>query len=467
MPDPPRFVPTAGQRPHGGAGRATATTWLGPLLPVEVEADVTRFGRHVVEHRLAGESQVAFWLMWVRMFLEQTTAGGSQDAAVRRFVEQLGREGHVEWKVAQAERSVRCFCGPWRQKGADERCERRRMALGATVAGDEQTLAALRELVRLRHYSPRTEETYVDWVRRYFRYVDEVRGGGNNGSHELTGTLVRGFLSHLATQCKVAASTQNQAFCALLFLAREVLSVDLGDLSKTVRARRGPRLPTVLSADEVAALLQELHGAPALLARLIYGGGLRVLEACQLRVKDLDFDQGLVFVRASKGDKDRTTLLARSAVPDLLTHLERVRGQHQADLALGHGEADLPGALASKYPALGREWPWQYVFPSRVLRLDTATGKVRRWHVSDSAIQQAVRLAVRKAGIAKHASVHSLRHSFATHLLMNGVNIRRIQDLLGHSSVETTMIYTHVVKTLESAPESPLDRLAAANPSRG
>lgn len=252
---------------------------LGPLLPADVEADVARFGRHVVEHHLAGEREVPFWLMWVRMFLEQTTAAGPQEAAVRRFVEQLARDGQPEWKVAQAERSVSSFCGPWRLK-ADGRPEALPRPV-ATVphAGDEEVLAALRELARLRHYSPRTEETYVDWVQRYFRYVDEVRGGGSRKSHEVTGGLVRGFLSHLATRRRVAASTQNQAFSALLFLGREVLSLDLGDLSKTVRARRGPRLPSVPSVDEVAALLQGLRGTPALLAQLIYGGGLRVLEA--------------------------------------------------------------------------------------------------------------------------------------------------------------------------------------------
>ena len=197
------------------------------------------------------------------------------------------------------------------------------------------------------------------------------------------------------------------------------------------------------------------------MAQLIYGGGLRVTEACVLRVKDFDFDQHLVFLRSAKGDKDRSTLLARAAVPPLREHLDRIRELHVADVALGHGEVDLPGALAVKYPGAAREWAWRYAFPSRVLRVDPRTGKVRRWHVTDSAIQQAVKAALRRTEIAKHASVHTLRHSFATHLLLSGVNIRRIQELLGHSNVETTMVYTHVVNALESAPESPLDRLAA------
>ncbi len=398
--------------------------------------------------------------MWVRAFLARPTHAGSPEDAIRRVVTSLARAGHPGWQGAQVERAVRCFCGAWRDEvpGAS----RAPLALGpdGTVA-DSEAVAALRELSRLRHYSPRTEEAYVDWVRRYFEYLDSASGGARRTRHPVTGAAVRDFLSDLAVRRRVAASTQNQAFSALLILGRDVLSVDLGDLSKTVRARRGPHLPAVLSATEVAALLAQLEGPFRLLAQLIYGGGLRVMEACRLRVKDLDFDQGLIFVRAGKGDKDRTTLLARAPVAPLRRHLDRVRELHAADLALGHGEVELPGALALKYPNAGREWAWQFAFPSRVLRVDPKTGKVRRWHVTDSAVQQAVHAALRKAGIAKHAGVHALRHSFATHLLLNGVSIRRIQALLGHASVETTMIYTHVVKSLEAVPESPLDRLVA------
>ncbi len=449
---------------NAGSGwrRATLTTHLGPRLSAEAEAEVARFGRHILALRLAAERAAPYWLMWVRTFLGRKTQSGSTEDAIREFVDHVAKAGHAAWRVAQAEHSVRCFCGPWREHAEEPRA---RLALAADgMVGDDEAVAALRELARLRHYSPRTEETYIDWVLRYFRYLDQVDAGGPRARHAVTGAAVRGFLSHLATRQQVAASTQNQAFSALLLLGRDVLSLDLGDLSKTVRARRGPRLPAVLSVDEVAALLEQLEGTFKLLAQLIYGGGLRVMEACRLRVKDFDFDQGLIFVRASKGDKDRTTLLARAAVPPVREHLDRVRKLHAADLALGHGEVELPGALAVKYPNAGREWAWQYAFPSRVLRVDPRTGRVRRWHVTDSAIQQAVRAALSKAGIAKHAGVHSLRHSFATHLLLNGVNIRRIQELLGHSSVETTMIYTHVVRSLESAPESPLDRLAATTP---
>jgi integron integrase len=451
----PSDIPRSGGRPVARARR------LGPPLTAEAEAEVADFGRHIVELRLATQRQAPYWLMWVRTFLQRPTRARSADEAIRQFVEHLAKSGQPHWRVAQAERSVHCFRGPWRESPTGE--ARVPLVLDADgMVADDAAVAALRELARLRHYSPRTEEAYVDWVVRYFRYLDGVGTGGPHARHAVTGATVRAFLSHLATRKRVAASTQNQAFSALLVLGRDLLAVDLGDLSKTVRARRGPRLPVVLSVDEVALLLDRVSSSFRLLTGLIYGGGLRVMEACRLRVKDFDFDQGLIFVRAGKGDKDRTTLLARAAMAPLRSHLERVRKLHEADLALGHGEVELPGALALKYPSAGREWAWQYAFPSRVLRVDPRTGQVRRWHVTDSAVQQAVRAAVRRAGIAKHAGVHSLRHSFATHMLQDGVSIRRIQELLGHSSVETTMIYTHVVKTLESTPESPLDRLAAS-----
>jgi integron integrase len=446
-----------------GRRPVTLNTHLGPQLSAEAETEVARFGRYIVAHQLATERHAPYWLMWVRTFLERPSRGGVAEDAIRFFLERMVHMGHDEWRVAQAEHSVRCFCGPWRKSPEPPRAH---VAPGTDgKVADEQAIAGLRELARLRHYSPRTEETYVDWVVRFFRYLDAVGAGGPQTRHEVTGAGVRNFLSHLATRRRVSASTQNQAFSALLVLTRDVLGLDLGDLSKTVRARRGARLPVVLSIDEVASLLGQLQGTFRLMAQLIYGGGLRVMEACTLRVKDFDFDQRLIVVRGGKGDKDRSTLLARSAMPLLREHLDRVHKLHADDLAFGHGEVQLPGALAAKYPNAGREWPWQYAFPSRVLRVDPRTGKARRWHVTDSAIQQAVKIALGKAGIAKHAGVHTLRHSFASHLLLNGVNIRRIQELLGHSSIETTMLYTHVIKQLECPPESPLDRLVAPGPA--
>ncbi|MEI6972917.1 MAG: integron integrase, partial [bacterium] len=306
-------------------------------------------------------------------------------------------------------------------------------------------------------------QTYLEWINRFFQYLASREDSSGTDSFLLDRKSMTDYLSFLAVNKRVSASTQNQAFNALLFAFREVLRVDLGDISGAVRAKRGFHLPVVLSVEEVKLLLPHIKGTARLMVELIYGGGLRVSECCRLRVKDIDFTSNLLFVRQAKGGKDRSTLLPESVKPSLATHLERVRALHQADLAAGHGDAELPGALARKYPNAGKEWCWQYVFPSRTLSVDPRCGKIRRHHVSDASIQAAVRDAVRNAGIAKPASVHTLRHSFATHLLLRGVDIRQIQEYLGHSSVETTMIYTHVVKDFRTAPQSPLDALAHAS----
>ena len=320
-------------------------------------------------------------------------------------------------------------------------------------------LVAARNLLRVKHYSYRTEQTYLDWSARFFRYLAEIGEGQPGDRYVVDGQRIKGFLTYLATRQHVGASTQNQAFSALLFVCREVLRLPETDLETGVRAKKGTRLPVVLTSEEVAALLDKTEATPRLMAELIYGGGLRVLECCRLRVKDIDFDNNLLFVRDGKGKKDRSTLLAESVKTALRAHLERVRALHGQDLAAGVGEVWLPDALARKYPNAGKEWGWQYVFPSKQLSVDPRSGKVRRHHVSDVVLQNAVKEAVRKTGIVKPASVHTLRHSFATHLLLHGVDIRQIQEYLGHANVETTMIYTHVVKDQRSPARSPLDAL--------
>ena len=270
---------------------------------------------------------------------------------------------------------------------------------------------------------------------------------------------VKDFLSHLALTKRVSSSTQNQAFNALLFLFRDVMKTELGDLSKTVRAKRGQRLPVVLSPEEVQSLFKNVKGLSLLILQLLYGSGLRLLELARLRVKDIDFGQNLIFVQGGKGDKDRTTILPQTVKSILEKHLDGTKKLHDRDLAGGYGEVYLPDALERKYPNAAKEWGWQYVFPAPKLSVDPRSGKIRRHHITEKTIQNAVKEAVKKAGIVKHASVHTLRHSFATHLLMNGVNIREIQILLGHKHVETTMIYTHVVRNMLSVPKSPLDNL--------
>jgi len=241
--------------------------------------------------------------------------------------------------------------------------------------------------------------------------------------------------------------------------AIHVLGKEIGNLGDTVRAKRGQKVPVVFSVDEVRRLFAEMNGINLLIAELLYGSGLRLMEVARLRVKDIDFDANTIFVRSGKGDKDRSTVLPTTTKDRLQKHLQAVKDIHKQDLAKGHGEVHLPDALGRKYLNAGKEWAWQYAFPSAKLSVDPRSGRIGRHHISASTIQDAVRIALRKAGIPKHASVHTLRHSFATHLLQGGVNIREVQSLLGHKHVETTMVYTHVLRNMANAPQSPLDAL--------
>lgn len=313
-------------------------------------------------------------------------------------------------------------------------------------------LDRVRTACRRRHYSMRTEQAYVSWTRRYVLFHDRRH------PDELDERHVTAFLNHLAVDRQVAASTQNQALNALVFLYEQVLGCEMGELQGLVRARRPKRLPVVLTRDEVAALLDRITGTNALVAGLLYGAGLRLSEALRLRVKDLDFDYAQIVVRQGKGAKDRVTVLPGRLREPLLEHLEAVHDQHDRDLQQGFGAVYLPGALARKYPHAARAWAWQYIFPARNRSRDPRSGAVRRHHRSDSAVQTAVRRAVREAGIPKKASCHTLRHSFATHLIEDGYDIRTVQQLLGHKSVRTTQIYTHVLNR-GSGVVSPLEKL--------
>jgi integron integrase len=323
----------------------------------------------------------------------------------------------------------------------------------APGAPKPRLLDRVRAAIRARHYSRRTEDSYVAWVRRYIVFH------GKRHPAEMGAPEVAAFLTALAVDGRVAASTQNQALSALLFLYRDVLEVDLPWLDGVVRAKRPVRLPVVLSRDEVRGVLQRLEGTPRLMACLLYGAGLRVLECCRLRVQDLDFAANQVIVRSGKGDKDRVTMLPAVVKVDLGRHLARVRAQHRADLAAGAGWVELPTALLRKYPNAGREWVWQWVFPATRIYRDRLTGQLRRHHLHETVLQRALKDAVRRAGIAKRAGPHTLRHSFATHLLEDGQDVRTVQELLGHRDVSTTMIYTHVLSRGPAAVRSPVDRM--------
>ncbi len=313
-------------------------------------------------------------------------------------------------------------------------------------------LDRVRAVARVRHLSLRTEQAYSDWIRRYIvfhqkRYPEEM------GSEE-----IRQFLSHLAVAGHVSASTQNVALCALLFLYRDVLGVELPYVEGIQRARRPTRVPVVFTRREVEGLLAQLSGSYRLITGLLYGSGLRLMETVRLRVKDIDFEYMEVLVRDGKGEKDRRTILPRPLAEPLRRHLERVRLLHEKDLGEGFGEVYLPYALARKYPAAAREWAWQYVFPSSKLSKDPRSGVTRRQHTSPDSVQREVKRAIKAAGITKHGGCHTLRHSFATHLLEDGYDLRTIQELLGHSDVRTTQIYTHVLNRGGRGVRSPLEK---------
>ena len=307
-----------------------------------------------------------------------------------------------------------------------------------------------RELLQTRHDARRTVQAYEQWLRRFLQF-HQLRHPREMGSDE-----VNAFLTHLAVKEQVSASTQNQALAALLFLYRDLLEREL-ELEGVVRARTRRRVPVVLSEAEVLAVRERLEGEPALVVGLFYGSGLRLMEALRLRVKDLDLQRPEITVRDGKGGKDRLTVLPQSLVPALREHLSRVRSLHQSDLAAGWGRVLMPFALARKYPNANREWAWQWVFPQQNRWRDKASGNQGRHHLDPSVVQKAVKRAVMEAGVTKQASCHTFRHSFATHLLERGQDIRTIQELLGHKDVSTTMIYTHVLNRGPLGVRSPAD----------
>lgn len=333
---------------------------------------------------------------------------------------------------------------------------------GVPVAGDAvepgsppglPVLERLRVAVRKRHYSGRTEDAYADWAARFLRFH------GNRDPREMGKEEVERFLSHLAVEKDVAASTQNQAFSALLFLYRDVLDVRLEWLDGVVRAKRPKRLPVVLTRDEVHAVFRHLHGENLTAAMLMYGAGMRVLECLELRVKDVDFGYRQITVRGGKGNKDRVTLLPAAVEGRLNLHLEDVRARHEKDLKRGEGYVKLPKALDRKFVNVNRSWGWQWVFPAHRQYVDPETGRRFRHHLDESVLQRAVKEAAALADSKKHVTCHTFRHSFATHLLEDGYDIRTIQELLGHGDVSTTMIYTHVLNRGGRCVRSPMDVL--------
>lgn len=312
-------------------------------------------------------------------------------------------------------------------------------------------LDQVRHVIRKKHYSIRTEQAYTDWIKRFILFH------GKRHPKDMGESEISKYISYLAVKRNVAASTQNQALNAIVFLYKQVLKRDLGDFGNMERAKRPKRLPTVLTKNEADRVLTVMSGKSALMAKLLYGCGLRLMECLRLRVKDIEFDSNQIIVRDGKGQKDRVTMLPEQLKTQLIEYLKRVQIIHEKDLKCGFGEVYLPYALSRKYPNAAKEWYWQYVFPSTKISKDPRSGKRRRHHAYETALQRAVRNAARSVGIPKPVSPHTFRHCFATHLLEAGYDIRTVQDLLGHKDVSTTMIYTHVLNKGGMGVKSPLD----------
>lgn len=320
---------------------------------------------------------------------------------------------------------------------------------------NRKLLDEVQDYVRLHHYSIHTERTYCDWIKKFVQFhAMKSRNDLSRGEKK-----IELFLTHLAVQGNVSPSTQNQAMNALVFLYKKVLNLPLDDEINAVRAHKKVNVPVVMTREETAKVMALTTGTPQLVVKLMYGSGLRISEAIRLRIQDIDYELKTITVRSGKGAKDRITTFPSSIVPFLQNHLSKVKGIHENDLANGHGEVYMPYALTRKYPNAAKEWGWQYVFPASALSVDPRSGVTRRHHIDPSVINKAIKSAARKAGLTKRISAHTLRHSFATHLLQRGTDIRTIQALLGHNDVSTTMIYTHVLQQGGHGVISPLDDL--------
>jgi integron integrase len=399
--------------------------------------------RHVMNDKKAG-----FYLYWVTQFYgycNKHLGDAVKTEDIDRYLKHLSKH-REDWQVKQAGEAIQLYLFYRRRKQP-------RPTWGKMDGNGQWGAAAeeMRKMLRLKHRSFWTEKAYLGWVNRFRHFLNE------KSPYSLGSTSVKDFMTHLAVEHKVSASTQNQAFNAVLFLFRHVLDKEIGGIGDALRAKKKRRLPVVLTKFEINRLFDVMSGLHWIMARTIYGSGLRLRECLQLRIKDMDFERSAVTVRSGKGDKDRETVFPESLKEDLLEHLEKVRAMFNKDRENDIPGVKLPGALERKYPNAGKEWAWFWVFPSHKLSVDTRTGIVRRHHVHPGNLQRAIKTAGAKAEIPKHITVHTLRHSFATHLLEKGHDIRTIQELLGHSSLKTTMVYTHVVSKNKLGVTSPLD----------
>ena len=419
-----------------------------------------KFQEYLHSESLVNTKYIAYYASWASKFLAYSNnhKNLTHELSVEEFLNHLRSQSSIaDWQIKQADNAIRLYVYNF-LSGDISALHPNNSEKELRLSDSINILSELQKALRIKHYAYSTEKAYMKWTKRFFFFILKQKKKEIIAVN-LTSEDVRDYLTYLAMKRRVVSSTQNQAFNALLFLYNVVLNKELADLKKTVRAKQGQRLPVVFTVEEVKNLFKYLKGENFLILKLIYGSGLRIMELVRLRIKDLDYGSDLIIVRNAKGDKDRSTIFPESVKNQLKKHLEKVQSLHKEDLASGHGEVHMPNALARKYPNAAKQWHWQYVFPSSRLSVDPRSGKIRRHHKSEKAIQSAMGSALKKTVIPKHASVHTLRHSFATHLLMKGVNIRVIQELLGHKNIETTMIYLHVIRELSGAPESPLDDL--------
>jgi integron integrase len=395
------------------------------------------------------DNQISFYLRWVTQllsFCNKTPDLPFDSDEVHAFLDSLGHR-YEDWQVNQAKKAIELF------RFLQSNTNTRNLGASSNAFSEAWKKAAddLVKRLRLKQRSYRTEQAYLGWLRDFYRFVGGQAPDSVGDQHLLD------YLTYLAVERNLAKSTQQQAFNALLFFFRHVIGHEPGNIKDAIRAKRKRRLPVVLTRNEISRLFERLCGTPLLMAQIIYGGGLRLRECISLRIKDIDFEQRILSIRG-KGDKDRRTLLAETVSTTLKAHLESVRAIFEADRQADVAGVYLPKALSSKYPNAGKEWIWQWVFPSKTLSVDPRTNTVRRHHVHASSLQKHIKKAAGKAGIGKPVTVHCLRHSFATHLLEGGTDLRSIQELLGHVSVQTTMIYTHVARKNALGVTSPLDR---------
>jgi len=407
-----------------------------------------QFKAYLLNKHIIPEKKMPYYISWVSQFYafcEKDVGDNISGNNVDRFLKKSGKY-REDWQIKQAKEAIDLYRFFLRKRS--------KKSVHTEMESDVQWKEVAEEMVnilRLKHRSISTERTYMGWLRSFYKFLN------NTSPYELESSHVKDFLTYLAVERHVSQSTQSQAFNALLFLYRHILDKDIQNLHEVIRAKRKRRLPVVMTKQEVFQLFDQINGTNLLMAQICYGCGLRLTECIKLRVKDIDFEQSCLTVRSGKGDKDRQTVLPESLKNDFRIHLERVRGLYEKDRADDIDGVYLPNALERKYINAGKEWIWQWIFPSKSLSVDPRSRKIRRHHVHHNTLQKQIKKAARMAGLTKRITVHTLRHSFATHLLEKGYDIRTIQELLGHASVQTTMIYTHVASKNKLGVKSPLD----------